>query len=149
MHAAAPDRPEAHMNGRKRHLRGAAVLAASMCGPAAAQAAPEPLVRIAEIEIDPAQLPAYKAAVTEEIETSIRVEPGVLAIYSVAVKDNPTHLRFFEIYADDAAYQQHLASPHFKKYVAATKAMITARTLMETVPIVLGSKASFSTGKTR
>ena len=42
-----------------------------------------PLVRIAELEIDTAQLEAYKAAVTEEIEASIRVEPGVLAIYSV------------------------------------------------------------------
>ena len=100
-----------------------------------------PLVRIAELEIDPAQLERYKAAVTEEIETSIRVEPGVLAIYSVALKDNPAHLRFFEIYADENAYKRHLESPHFKKYVDITKSMITSRRLLETVPIALGSKA--------
>ena len=46
-------------------------------------------VRVAELEIDPAQLDAYKAAVTEEIEDSIRLEPGVLAIYCVALKDSP------------------------------------------------------------
>ena len=63
-----------------------------------------PLVRIAELEIDPAHLDAYRAAVREEIETSVRVEPGVLAIYAVAEKDNPAKLRFFEMYADESAY---------------------------------------------
>ena len=38
-----------------------------------------PLVRLAELEIDPAQLDSYKAFLREEIETSIRVEPGVLS----------------------------------------------------------------------
>lgn len=104
------------------------------------QLLPKPLVRIAELEIDPAQIDPYKAAVTEEIEASIRVEPGVLAIYSVALKDNPTRLRFFEIYADEKAYRQHLESPHFKKYVDVTKSMITARKLFETDPIVLAVK---------
>lgn len=99
-----------------------------------------PLVRVAELEIDPAQIDAYKAAVVEEIEASIRVEPGVLAIYSVALKDNPTHLRFFEIYADESAYRQHIESPHFKKYVETTKSMITARKLVETESPTLGLK---------
>lgn len=34
------------------------------------------------------------SCLAEEIETSIRVELGVLAIYSVALKDGPTQLRF-------------------------------------------------------
>ncbi len=105
-----------------------------------AEQAHSPLVRIAEIEIDPAQLDKYKAAVTEEIETSIRNEPGVLAIYSVALKEDRSQLRFFEIYADEEAYKRHLESPHFKKYVAATKLMIKSRKLIETIPVVLGAK---------
>ena len=47
------------------------------------------IVRIAELEIDSNQLTAYKTALKEEIETSIRVEPGVLALYAVSVKDHP------------------------------------------------------------
>lgn len=43
-------------------------------------------VRIAELEIDPAQVDAYKAALKEEIEASIRLEPGVLSLHAVAVK---------------------------------------------------------------
>ena len=117
------------------------VVAASLGALALAQPAREPMVRIAELEIDPVQLDRYRAAVKEEIETSIRVEPGVLAIYAVSVKDDPSHLRFFEIYADEAAYRGHLDSAHFKKYVEITRPMIKSRKLIETVPIVLGSKA--------
>jgi quinol monooxygenase YgiN len=105
-----------------------------------AESATKPLVRIAELEIDPVQLEAYTRAVTEEISTSIRVEPGVLAIYSVAIKNQPNHLRFFEIYADEAAYQAHIASTHFQKYVVTTKQMIVSRKLFETVPLALGAK---------
>jgi quinol monooxygenase YgiN/uncharacterized protein (DUF1330 family) len=97
-----------------------------------------PHVRIAELTIDPAQLQAYKDAVSEEIDTSIRVEPGVLGIYSFALKEQPTQLRFVEIYADETTYRQHIDSPHFKKYVEATKSMITSRTLLEAEPIFLG-----------
>jgi hypothetical protein len=44
------------------------------------------IVRIAELEIDPAQLDAYKRTLKEEIETSIRVEPGVLTLYAFRSK---------------------------------------------------------------
>jgi quinol monooxygenase YgiN len=100
-----------------------------------------PLVRVADLEIVPAQLDAYRAAVSEEIDDSIRLEPGVLAIYSVALKDAPEKLRFFEIYADDAAYRQHIASPHFRKYVDITKEMIASRRLLETESPLLYIKA--------
>ena len=105
----------------------------------ASDGAREPLVRLAELEIDPAHLAGYTAAVREEMETSVRVEPGVLAIYCVAEKDNPSRLRFFEMYADEAAYRAHIDSPHFKKYVETTKAMITSRKLIDTVPIQLSA----------
>lgn len=98
----------------------------------------QPHVRIAELTIDPAQLQAYKDAVSEEIDTSVRIEAGVLGIYAVALKEQPTQLRFFEIYADEAAYRQHIDSPHFKKYVETTKSMITSRRLLEAEPIFLG-----------
>jgi quinol monooxygenase YgiN len=109
-------------------------------GSAVAQEPPVPFVRIAELEIDPAQLDSFKAAVKEEIETSVRVEPGVLAIYAVAEKNNSSKLRFFEMYADQAAYNAHRESAHFKKYAATSKDMITSRRLIDTVPILLSAK---------
>ncbi|MGZ9668501.1 putative quinol monooxygenase [Pseudomonas sp. GNP014] len=106
-----------------------------------AQEATTTVVRIAELEIDPAHIEAYKVAVREEMDESIRVEPGVLAIYSVAEKDKPNSLRFFEIYASEEAYRAHIESPHFKKYVAITQRMILARKLIETQPVQLSAKA--------
>jgi quinol monooxygenase YgiN len=122
---------------------------ASAPGSGGAQDAPRPdkaersppVVRVAELVIDPAHLEGYTAAVKEEMETSVRVEPGVLAIYCVAEKDNPARLRFFEMYADEAAYKAHIESAHFKKYVATTKAMIVSRKLIDAVPVQLSAKA--------
>ena len=97
-------------------------------------------VRVAELEIEPTQLDAYKTAVTEEIQDSIRLEPGVLAIYCVALKDQPSQLRFFEVYADEGAYRRHIESPHFKKYVDTTKSMIRARKLFEMTSATLAAR---------
>jgi quinol monooxygenase YgiN len=99
-----------------------------------------PVVRVADLEINPAQLENYLAAVREEMETSVRVEPGVLAIYAVAEKENPAKLKFFEMYTDEAAFKSHIESPHFKKYFEATKAMIVSRKLIETMPVQLSEK---------
>lgn len=98
------------------------------------------VVRLAELEIDPAHLEHYKAALQEEIATSIRVEPGVLTLYAVSVKDHPTQIRLFEMYANAAAYEAHLQSPHFKKYKSGTVAMVKSLKLLETEPILLGAK---------
>jgi quinol monooxygenase YgiN len=99
-----------------------------------------PLVRIAELEIDAAQLPAYRNALKEEIANSIRVEPGVLTLYAVSVKDNPTQIRIFETYKDQEAYEAHLQTPHFKKYKTETQGMVKSLRLIETEPILLGAK---------
>ena len=128
------------MNTRPLLKIGGTVLALSLSGGAVAEEPRVPFVRIAELEIDPAQLESYKAAVKEEMETSVRVEPGVLAIYAVAEADNLSRLRFFEIYADEAAYHAHIESAHFRKYVETTRDMITSRRLFDTVPILLSAK---------
>jgi quinol monooxygenase YgiN len=97
-------------------------------------------VQVAEIEIDPAQLEDYKAAVKEQIETAIRVEPGVLTLYAVSDKDNPTRVMVFEVYANVSAYRSHLETAHFKKYKTTTASMVKALKLNLANPIKLGTK---------
>jgi quinol monooxygenase YgiN len=58
----------------------------------------------------------------------------------VAEKEHPNRIHFFEIYASDAAYRSHIASPHFQKYVKTTQPMILSRELLETEPVQLNSK---------
>jgi quinol monooxygenase YgiN len=123
----------------KQVLLGAAILASSVSGPAVAQQAQ--YVQIAELEIDPAQLERYKAAVSEHAETAIRVEPGVLVLFAVSEKENPTHVRVFEVYRDIDAYKAHLEAPHFKKYKAMVESMVKSLKLVLTTPISLAAKS--------
>ncbi len=98
------------------------------------------VVRIAELQIYPDQLDAYKAALKEEISGSIGKEPGVLTLYAVALKGHPEQIRLFETYRNMASYQAHLQSLHFKKYKERTQHMVKSLSLIETDPILLGSK---------
>jgi quinol monooxygenase YgiN len=128
---------------RQFSIVGASVLMVSLlyaCRYSSAQPPQGRIVRLAELEIDPAQLEAYKAALKKEIEASIRVEPGVLTLYAVALKDSPAQIRLFETYADMAAYKAHLETAHFKKYKAETAGMVKSLKLLETEPIMLGAK---------
>ena len=99
------------------------------------------VIRLAKLIIDSSQLENYKAALKEEIETSVRVEPGVLSLYAVSEQGNPTHITIFEIYANEEAYNAHRETPHFKKYKNSTKEMVKSLELTEVNPIVLGAKA--------
>lgn len=98
------------------------------------------VVRLAELEIDPTQVEQYRAALREEISSSIRLEPGVITLFAVSLKDHPEKVRLFEMYADQAAYESHIQSPHFKKYKAETQSMVKSLTLLDTDPILLASK---------
>ncbi|WP_321476224.1 antibiotic biosynthesis monooxygenase [uncultured Paludibaculum sp.] len=122
----------------------ASLLMLSLSYPCSRSAAQEPtqarVVRLAELEIDQTQIENYKAALREEIATSIRLEPGILTLYAVALKENPTQVRIFETYADVAAYRAHLETSHFKRYKAATQGMVKSLKLLETDPIMLGAK---------
>ena len=128
------------MDAKQFLFLGASMLAAFLVGPAAAQETHQPYVRVAEIEIDPSQIEPYKAAAKEQIEAAVRLEPGVLALYSVADKENPSHVWVFEMYADVDAYRSHLETAHFQKYKTSTQDMVKSLKLRDTIPILLETK---------
>jgi len=128
------------MGAEQLIVPGVSVITSSLGGRTIADGGRHPYVRVAELEVDPVQLDDYMAAAREVIEASVRLEPGVLALYSVSDKDNPARITVFEIYADKTAYETHLETAHFKTYKAATHDMVRSLTLRETVPIALGAK---------
>jgi 4-carboxymuconolactone decarboxylase len=117
----------------------ASMLTFLFCSTASAQGKSQ-MVRLAKLVIDSAQLDNYKALLKEEIEASVRLEPGVLTLYAVSEKNKPTHITILEIYADEKAYKSHLQTPHFIKYKNGTKDMVKSLELIESVPIVPGMK---------
>ena len=89
------------------------------------------LVRISEIQIDPSRLDEYNAILKEESEASVRSEPGVISIFPMYQRENPTEVRILEIYASRAAYESHIRSPHFEKYKTTTLPMVTSLKLID------------------
>ena len=98
------------------------------------------IVRIAELEIDPAQLDAYRAMLAEEIEASVDKEPGVLMLHAVAERDRPERIRILEVYADREAYEAHLLTPHFLKYKEGTAGMVLSLRLVDVDPVMMRGK---------
>ncbi|WP_345243282.1 putative quinol monooxygenase [Nibrella saemangeumensis] len=104
---------------------------------------PRPMVRIAEIDIEPDYLEAYKAILAEEAAASVKLEPGVMAIFPMYQKENKTQVRILEIYVSKAAYEQHVKTPHFQKYKTTTAKMVKSLKLVDmegidwaTVPLI-------------
>lgn len=97
------------------------------------------MVRLAKIEVDPAQLEKYNAALKEQMSTAISVEPGVLTYYAVADKNLPSHITILEIYADTAAYKLHITTPHFKKYKETVQNMVKSLELVD-VDLIAAAK---------
>ncbi len=100
----------------------------------------KPVVRMAELEIDPDTLETYRALLTEEIETSIALENGVLSLSAVSIRNNPNRIRILEVYANQEAYEAHLRTPHFIKYKNQTAHMVISLTLIEVDPIAMRAK---------
>ena len=93
------------------------------------------LVRIAEIEVNEGYLEKYLAAAHNVGTKSVEIEPGVICIFPMQVKDSPNTIRILEIYRDDEAYQAHLQTPHFLEYKQGTLHMVKSLQLVATEPL--------------
>ncbi|MBK8505757.1 MAG: antibiotic biosynthesis monooxygenase [Saprospiraceae bacterium] len=93
------------------------------------------MIRIAEIEIDSNHTQEYRTILKEESEASIRLEPGVICIYPMYQKNNPTQIRLLEIYSSGEAYKAHLKTPHFQKYKTTTLNMVKSLQLVDMTSI--------------
>jgi quinol monooxygenase YgiN len=91
----------------------------------------EIMIRISEIEIHSNFVEEYKGILKEEAEASVRLEPGVIAIFPMYQQGNPTQVRILEVYASREAYESHLKTPHFQKYKTTTLKMVTSLKLID------------------
>ncbi|CAM3732876.1 putative quinol monooxygenase [Mucilaginibacter galii] len=89
------------------------------------------VVRVAKVRVDAGQLVQYNKALKEQMETAIRLEPGVLSYYAVADKKDHTSITIFEIYANMASYKAHIETPHFKKYKTTVAHMVKSLELTD------------------
>ena len=72
------------------------------------------IVRISEIEVYPEYLDEYLNYAKEVAEKSMQNEKDVISIYPMSLIKNDTQIRILEIYRNLEAYENHIASLHFK-----------------------------------
>lgn len=106
----------------------------------AAPGAQPVIARLWELEVDPAQIDEFKAAGIENLEASIRLEPGVLMMHAVQLANAPTHVRVLEVYADQKAYEAHIRAPHFQRYKITSAPMVRSQKPVSISPIRLCAK---------
>ncbi|WP_313346271.1 antibiotic biosynthesis monooxygenase family protein [Stenotrophomonas sp.] len=94
------------------------------------------MTRLSKITVNTDHLSAYREALAEEVRASMEREPGVLSLYAVFDKDEPTRLTILEIYASRQAYEQHVKSAHFLKYKNSTLHMVKSLELVDVDPLL-------------
>lgn len=93
------------------------------------------IVRLSKIEVYPQHLNEYMKFAGEVGEISLCTEPGVLTMYAVQDKENPTLVTILETYATKEAYEKHIASKHFQKYKQGTLHMVKSLQLCDQTPL--------------
>lgn len=105
----------------------------SMCEKETMQ--PDGIVRLSKIQVHPDFLDEYMKYATEVGAISLETEPGVLTMYAVADKDNPSCITILETYSSQEAYRKHIASEHFRKYRQGTLHMVESLVLDDVIPL--------------
>ena len=83
-----------------------------------------------EFDVVPAQFDSFLRLMAENAEASRRDEPGCKRFDVCRPHNTENRVFLYEIYDDEAAFQAHLQTAHFKSFAAATKDMITARKIV-------------------
>ncbi len=93
------------------------------------------IVRLSKIKVNPDYLDEYMKYAMEVGTVSLQTEPGVLTMYAVADKEDPSNITILETYANQEAYKQHIASDHFQKYKQGTLHMVDSLILDDVTPL--------------
>jgi quinol monooxygenase YgiN len=89
---------------------------------AAAQTATS-FVNVVDLEITPAAMPKFLAALKEDGAATIK-EPGTLEFVSSVSQKEKNHVFVFEVFNDSAAWDAHQKTPAYAKFIGLTMMMI-------------------------
>lgn len=89
------------------------------------------MVRLVKIEVDPEQLDTYIPMLREQMNTAVKLEPGVLQYHVVTEKERPNWFTLIEVYRSREDYLAHLQTSHFLKYKNGTIDMVKSLELLD------------------
>ncbi len=68
------------------------------------------------IQVKPEHVSDFLEIVRYDAEHSERDEPGCLRFDVIRDRDDPNRFYLYEVYRDEAAFEGHRQTPHFKEY---------------------------------
>jgi autoinducer 2-degrading protein len=107
--------------------------------PQVAAQSPAQFINAVDLDIVPTEMEKYLVAIKENGAASVQ-EPGCRQFDIMVLASNPNHIFLYEVYDNEAAYQAHRTTDHFKKYAATTANMVAQRNARPMTPVALNAK---------
>ena len=83
-------------------------------------------VLVVNIRIKPENVEAFMSRLAENARNA-RKEPGCRQFDVLVDPKERTKVMLYEVYDDEAAFEAHQQTPHFKKYVAEAVSLLASR----------------------
>ncbi|MDW4499167.1 putative quinol monooxygenase [Sulfitobacter sp. D35] len=91
-------------------------------------------------EIVSDQIDAFLPLMKRQAETSLSEEEGCVTFDICRDGARPDVVFLYEIYADKAAFDSHLASAHFQEFDAAVRDLVTGKTIVCFDEVIVGTR---------
>jgi len=101
----------------------AAALLLPLRGQEAAAQAAQPFVNVVDLEITPASMPRFLAALKDDGTAAIK-EPNTQEFVSSVGQKDKNHVFIFEVFKDSAAWDAHQKTASYAKFIGITMMMI-------------------------
>lgn len=111
------------MSFKSKYILLGLVLALSVPGAASAAA----YVVTVDFGTAPENFDHFKTIMDQNAKASVADEPGCREFNVYEIAATPNHLFLYEVYDDEAAFQAHLAAPHYKHFKEVSDPIITSR----------------------
>ncbi|BDZ31580.1 antibiotic biosynthesis monooxygenase [Lactiplantibacillus sp. WILCCON 0030] len=100
-----------------------------------------PLFRLFKLQIKASERQAFKQIGQQNLLTSIKQEPGTLAMYTGHVDDAGLENRVLELYRDQASYARHAQSSQFQAFKTVAGKAVVEQSMRPLTPLCLLQQA--------
>ena len=85
-------------------------------------------VLIVEFDVKPEHLAQFNQLIEVNAKASVANEQGCKQFDVLQDQENPNRVVLYEVYNDDAAFQDHIGREHTKTFLAAAKPLVNKQT---------------------
>jgi autoinducer 2-degrading protein len=119
----------------------AAALLLPLRGQEAVAQAASPFVNVVDLEISPASMPKFLAALKDDGTATIK-EPGTQEFISSVGQKEKNHVFIFEVFNDSAAWDAHQKTATYAKFLGLTMMMIRSYTIRPFASVALNKSGA-------